>query len=239
VNDQYVQSQARPDSQHEARVTPQFGHNNGEIHMMQSAHQLRYSGVCAMTGGVLAIVLTFPFAAAYARAYPGFDEPPFWLPALQPVLRPLLTFDSSITVYNLYGRIFEFVYLLILPAVITLHFAQRNATNARMPWSFGVIVAGLIIAFVGVAGDYWADGAGWLIELIGLLVLLVGTTLFGITALYAAYIPSWSAWLLILAGPGALGATWLIGHIPSGPTLLFAIAWAIVGYVLWQRGGPH
>jgi hypothetical protein len=32
-----------------------------------------------MAGGILAIVLTFPFAAAYAQAYPGFDVPPFWL----------------------------------------------------------------------------------------------------------------------------------------------------------------
>ena len=207
--------------------------------MIPSVSPLRFSGLCAMAGGVLAIVLTFPFSAAYARAYPGFDVPPFWLPALQPILRPLLTFDSSVTVYNLYGRMFEFVYLLILPAVIGLHFVQRNATGANAHWSFGVLVTGLIVSFIGVAGDYWADGAGWGIELVGLLVLLVGTTLFGITALRAACIPPWSAWLLILAGPGALGATWLIGHIPSGPTFLFAISWVIIGYLLWKRDVYH
>jgi hypothetical protein len=204
-----------------------------------SALQLRYSGLCAMVGGVLSTVLTFPFAAAYERAYPGFDVPPFWLPALSPILRPLLTFDAPVAVYNLYGRIFEFVYLLILPAVIGLHSVQRNTTSARSNWSFGILTGGLIISFVGVAGDYWADGAGWGIELVGLLVLLVGATLFGVTALRAAYIPPWSAWLLILAGPGALGATWLIGHIPSGPTFLFAMSWVIIGYVLWQRDVSH
>jgi hypothetical protein len=207
--------------------------------MISSVSLLRLSGLSAMAGGVLAIVLTIPFSAAYARAYPGFDVPPFWLPAVQPLLRPLLTFDSSVAVYNLYGRMFEFVYLLILPAVISLRVMQRNAPGANAPWSFGILVTGLIVSFLGVAGDYWADGAGWGIELVGLLVLLIGATLFGVTALRAAYIPPWSAWLLILAGPGAIGATWLIGHIPSGPTFLFAVSWVIIGYLLWKQDVNH
>ncbi len=191
-----------------------------------------------MLGGILAVALTLPFAVAYGRAYPGFDVPPFWVPAVRSALAPILTFASPVAVYNTYGRIFEFVYLLILPGVIGLHSVQKSASGRFERWATGVLVTGLLVSFVGVAGDYWGDGWGFGIELVGLLVLLVGTTLVGIASLRAKQIPAWSAWLAIVGGPGAIAATLLIGHIPSGPTFLFACAWAAVGYLLWLQCLP-
>jgi hypothetical protein len=188
-----------------------------------------------MIGGVIAVLLTFPFAAAYFQAYPGFDAPPFWLSAFRSGFEPLLTFDTSVTVYTTYGRVFNVVYLLILPGVVGLHVLQQKAGGRFERGAFGVLVLGLVTSFVGVAGDYWADGAGWAVELVGLLVLLIGTTLFGISGVRAKQIPIWSAWLLIISGPGALVATWLIGHIPSGPTFLFACTWIALGYLLWRH----
>jgi hypothetical protein len=188
-----------------------------------------------MVGGMLTVILTFPFAAAYFHAYGGVDVPPLWLPAVRSSFDPLLTFASPVAVYTTYGRVFEFVYLLILPGVVGLHALQRQANNGFEKWGCGILIIGLVMSFIGVAGDYWADGAGWGIELLGLLVLLIGTTLFGITSVRAKRIPPWSAGLLIVAGPVALGATWLIGHIPSGPTFLFAAAWVVLGYILWHQ----
>jgi len=199
-----------------------------------SAQHIRWSGFVAMVGGVLAVVLTLPFAAAYFQAYPGFDVPPFWLSAVRSGFEPLLTFDSPTRLYSTYGRIFEVVYLLILPGVVGLHAIQREASGRFERWAFGVLVSGLVTSFVGVAGDYWADGMGFGIELVGLLVLLVGTTLFGIATLRAKQVPTWSAWLLIIAGPGAIVATWVIGHLPSGPTFLFACSWVVLGGILSQ-----
>jgi hypothetical protein len=186
---------------------------------------------------MLGILLTLPFAAAYFRAYPGFDAPPRWLPSVQPILGRLLTFAPAISVYTMYGRLFEFVYLLILPGVFGLHALHARASDRFEQWGFWCVVGGLIVSFVGVAGDYWADGAGFTLELVGLLVLLIGTTIFGSATVRARRIPTWSAWLLIIAGPGALPATWFIGHLPSGPTFLFAFAWVIIGYMLWQGKG--
>jgi hypothetical protein len=97
--------------------------------MVLSVQQIRWSGFIAMVGGVLGVILTLPFAAAYHRAYPGFDVPPFWLPAFLSAFGSLLTFTSPIAAYNLYGRVFEFVYLLILPGVVGLHFLQRRAND--------------------------------------------------------------------------------------------------------------
>src|SRR5688572_14523544 len=104
--------------------------------MVLSTQQIRWSGFIAMVGGVLGVILTLPFAAAYERAYPGFGVPPFWLPAFLSTFSSVLTFASPVTVYNLYGRIFEFVYLLILPGVVALHSLQRKAKDDSSRWGF-------------------------------------------------------------------------------------------------------
>src|SRR5687768_16342895 len=114
---------------------------------------LAWAGLAAVMGGVLAIVLTPPFASAYFAAYPGFDVPPLWLAFLRPALMPWLTFAPPIRVYNLYGRVYELVYLLLLPAVFGVHRLRRTTTGRAEKWGFVMVVVGLICSFVGVAGD--------------------------------------------------------------------------------------
>jgi hypothetical protein len=196
-----------------------------------------WAGLAALLGGLTAIILTAPFATAYFSAYPGSDIPPFWLPRLKPTLEPLLTFVSPVMVYNVYGRIFNLVYLLFLPAAFGLHHLHQEASSRIEKWGFAILVVGLLATFIGVAGDYWADGAGFFIELLGLLTLAIGATLYGVALLRSKVVPSWCAWLLVACGPGVFVFFPLIGHIPSGPTFLFAIAWLIVGYILLFKQG--
>ena len=49
-------------------------------------NRIRWSGLLALLGGMLGILLTLPFAAAYFRAYPGFEAPPRWLPSVELML---------------------------------------------------------------------------------------------------------------------------------------------------------
>jgi len=193
---------------------------------------ISWTGLAAILGGLMAISLTAPFAIAYFSAYAGYDIPPFWLPLLKPALSSWLTFASPIEVYNVYGRIFDLVYLLFLPAVFGLHYLHQGAGRRIEKWGFRLLVVGLLSAFIGVAGDYWADGAGFIIEMLGLLILAIGATVYGVALLRSKVIPSWCAWLVVVCGPGTVVFFSLIGHIPSGPTFLFAISWLIVGCVL-------
>jgi hypothetical protein len=193
---------------------------------------ISWAGLAAILGGLTAIILTAPFATAYFSAYPGFDIPPFWLPRLKTALGSLLTFASPKVVYNVYGRVFNLVYLLFLPAAFGLHHLHQGASSRIEKWGFAILVVGLLATFIGVAGDYWADGAGFFIELLGLLTLAIGATLYGVALLLSKVVPSWCAWLLVACGPGVFVFFPLIGHIPSGPTFLFATAWLIVGYIL-------
>lgn len=182
-------------------------------------------------GGLLAVVLTLPFASAFFVAYPE-DAPPGWIESLRPELGSLLTFSDPYAVYELYGRVYNLVYLLILPAVVGLHHPHRATGSPKETRAFRVLVTGLIATSIGVAGDYWLNGLGFPIEVLGLLAVIVGTTLYGVATLRSGVLPAWSAWLLIAGGPGAFAGTALIRHIPSGPTLLFAVSWLAVGVLL-------
>ena len=61
--------------------------------------------------------------------------------------------------------------------------------------------------------------------------------MYGVALLRSAVVPSWCAWLLVSCGPGAVASMLLIGHIPSGPTVPFAITWVVVGFMLLFRKG--
>lgn len=198
----------------------------------------------------MAIALTPPFVTAYFSAYPGHNVPPFWIDSLKPALGSLLTFASPEVVYDVYGRVFDVVYLLFLPAAFGLHHLHQGASSRIEKGGFGILVVGLLASFIGVAGDYWANGAGFFMELLGLLILAIGATLYGVALLRSKVIPSWSAWLLVACGPGAFVfvpltamsslPTYLYAislGFPEGPTFLFAISWVILGSMLFFNRG--
>ncbi|MEK7328896.1 MAG: hypothetical protein AAB217_26930 [Chloroflexota bacterium] len=196
---------------------------------------ISWAGFLAIVGGSLAILLTAPFATAYYAAYPGFDIPPVWLPSVRLVLRPLLTFASPVEVYNLYGRVFNLVYLLFLPAILGLHHLHQGTGKRLEPWGFGLLVVGLLATFIGVAGDYWLDGITFFLELLGLLILSIGAVVYGVAIVRSKVLPGWCGWLLVSCLPGVFVFLQLIGHIPSGPTLPFAIVWLVIGYLLLRK----
>ena len=189
-----------------------------------------------MLGGVVAILLTPPFATAYFLAYPGEDTLPFWHDALEPRLDPLLTFASSEAVYATYGRVYNLVYLLFIPLVVVLHRAVAPAPGRLERRGYVVLVSGLIATTLGVAGDYWGNGIGFPLEVLGLLLMVVGVTMWGAALVPNEVVPDSWAWLLVSCGPAAFATTALAGHLPSGPTLSFAIGWLVLGCLLMARG---
>ena len=196
--------------------------------------QRRRAGAAAIIGSLLALVLTLPFASAFFSAYPGDDVPPFWRAPFLPTLRPLLTFAPPVAVYNLYGRVYELVYLLFLPATVVLHRLHQGNSGRLERWGFALLIGGLVLTFIGVAGDYWANGLTFVLSLLGLLVLAAGTTLYGLVLWRSGVLPRRVSWLFLACLPGVFVGSWLTGHIPSGPTLPFALAWLALGAALWR-----
>ena len=196
---------------------------------MLSSGLIRWGGLAAMLSGMLGIVLT-------------------------PILTYLWTSYSDM--YLAYSRAYFLVYLGCLVGLMGLN-AQRKRSSGQSTTeklSIGITFAGLALSLVGDILAYWGDvlggelvaggefttiqADGFIIEMLGLLLLLVGTVflgvtyLFGVTYLWANVLPRLLAWLLILAGPGGVLLSAL--HAPSGTMLLFCSAWVALGYALWS-----
>jgi hypothetical protein len=197
--------------------------------LVRTRWQMQSAGWAAIVGGVTAFLMTPLFATAYFLAYPGEDPLPFWYDAVRPRLDPLLTFASSETVYATYGRIYNLVFLLFIPVVVVMHGAHASSPSRLEKRGYAVLMCGLIATAVGVAGDYWGDGIGFGIELLGLLSMIVGVTVWGIALVRGKVVPASWAWLMVICGPAAIASLVFIGHVPSGPTISFAVVWFVVG----------
>jgi hypothetical protein len=188
-----------------------------------SSGLIRLGGLAAMLAGVLGIVLT-------------------------PILSYLWATYSD--AYLSYGKAYFLVYLGCLAGLMGLN-AQRQGSPGQPKTEklgIGITFAGLAISVVGDILAYWGDifggelvaggeftaiqADGFIIEMLGLLLLLVGSVILGVTYLRAKVLPRSLAWLLILAGLGGVLLSAL--HVPSGTMLLFCFAWVALGYLLWS-----
>lgn len=74
---------------------------------------------------------------------------------------------------------------------------------------------------------------GFAISAPGLVILLVGSTLFGIGLLRARAAPPAGPWLLALSIPLVLACTILIGHLSAG-LIPLDLAWIALGWWAWS-----
>lgn len=187
-----------------------------------------------MVGGVLALLLTPPFASAYL----GWAEesPTPLIDTLRSAVDPLLGFASVDTVYQIYGRLYLLAALLMLAGLVVLR-PQVAGHLGRLGDRGLVVLVGWVMFVVGLVGDYVIGenfgevlhGLSFTVEGLGILVLLVGALLVGAGARRTGVLPAPVAWLLILALPLAIIGTFLIGHLPSGPMLGVSAAWVGLG----------
>jgi hypothetical protein len=180
---------------------------------------VRFSGLAAILGGVLGIVLT-------------------------PILTYLWAAYSD--VYGYFGRAYFLVFLGCLSGLAGLYARRRTSigplttSDDSEGWVFVLVFVGLVLALVGDILEYWggkpgegfttAQIKGFGVEIAGLVVVLFGSVAFGVIYRRANVLPRFMPWLLIAAGP--VGLVLSIPHIPSGTMFLFCCAWVVLGYLL-------
>jgi hypothetical protein len=162
-------------------------------------------------------------------------EPTEWL---REPLEPLLDWSSPDTVYVTYGKIILVPLIGFLLGLLAVHAAQRPIAAGLERWGFRIALVGNVVAIVGTLVEYWLEEVdlGFAIGAPGLLVLLVGSTLFGIATLRARSAARAGAWLLALSLPLLLTCTLLIGHLSAGLVPL-DLAWIALGW--WVLSLPQ
>ena len=213
----------------------------------------RWGGAAAIMGGILGVVLT-PFMAsiwAFEGGTAVWEDKLQWLVRIfGPVLEQagFLTFAPEHVVYYTYGRFYFLVYLLILGGVIAFHAALPQSVQdyGNLRERYRLLILGLSIALVGDIGGYLGNSepdfnsiqaAGAFIEIVGLIVILGGSLIYGRGLLKAGIDPHWPAWLLILSAPaGILGMFLLVYYFPNGPMFFFCSTWIVLGYWTLNQG---
>jgi hypothetical protein len=205
----------------------------------------RFAGWASIASAVVGVLVT-PFMASVWE----YDYLVVWsrTSTVTRVFGPILeswgalSFGSGDLPYEVYGKFFVFVYVLMLPIVRYVHVLQStSATSAWERRTWRVLWIALIVAAVGDGMSYWGIslpepvgdflwGGGFGVELLALLVVLVTTTIYGIVSIRIRVIPIWSAVLLTAIIPilwfSLAGLTW---YLPNGVVVPMSIIWAAIG----------
>ena len=207
---------------------------------------MRWSGLAALLGGLLCLLLT----PIQASIFSGADSPPFVL-ATEPLLDLADTIHGifgprfGLDEYYFYGRMFFLVYLGAIAGLVGLHALQSGGERRERTW-FRVLLIGLVLALVSDIVAYWGgsgdisespvQGLGFTFEMLAVIAVLIGSVLYGRVTLRGNAVPGWAAWLLVIASPAAVPVVFLTNYIPHGAVLPFSLAMASVGYFLLRRG---
>jgi hypothetical protein len=198
----------------------------------------KLAGILATVAAACGLLITPVFAAAFFQAYQPGDLPA-WLSTVVRAFPGLLDFTSDERVYQVYGRIYSFVIPLTLAALLILN-VEPNPPSRLARWGWRIFFAGTVMGGLGIIGDYWPDpnsfliGIGFLIDLIGTLVMWAGAILLGAAIVRRRHLPRWIGFALIGIVPGGILGFAILGHIPSGPWLGSVIFCLAMGVRLLQ-----
>jgi len=206
--------------------------------------QVRWAGLAAMVGGALGLAFAPLYSLAYFASSDGAaDANSPWVRALadpaRNLLDPLLSFASADVVRETYFKLFLFIVVGVLVGVVGLHARQAHAGGRLEQWGFRVSFVGLLLLSIGALIGYWPPLLGFIFVAFivpGLLLLVVGSVLFGLGTWRAGVAPRLGAGLLIVGGPAVL----LISEVATlgGGLDVIYLAWVVLGQSLWSMPEP-
>jgi hypothetical protein len=208
-----------------------------------SPDQVRLTGLAAMVGGALGVLVSPLYSLAYFAGTDGGAPSAesalvqAWAEPAGDLLGPLLTFASPDDVYLTYGKLLLVVWIGMLAGFVGLHARHAGQGGRLERWGFRASFLGLLLLVIGAFGAYWlgfveASFVAFLVP--GLLFFTFGSSIFGLGTWRAGVAPRIGALLLVVGGfPG----TFLISEIATlgGGLVLVYLAWVVLGHALWSE----
>lgn len=206
---------------------------------------LRNACLAAIAGAILGVALTPFMACAWAYDAAGsWDDATLLERTIGPTLESwgVLDFGYKDLPYELYGKGFFLVYLLMIPVVRHLHAAHlatdRSGTFELWPWR--AIHGALFVGGVGDFVAYWGvsipsfvgnvvAALGFMPEILAILTLLLATPVYGIASWRIGVLPKWVCVLLMLSLPAAiLMLSTVSDYVPTSPIAPLSLIWAAI-----------
>jgi hypothetical protein len=152
----------------------------------------------------------------------------WWAVPAARALRPLLDWASPTTVYLSYGKLFLPIMLATTVFAFVVH--RARAPLGFEKWAWRIALSSYVLITASVLGDFWTpwtDLSFAVLDIPGLLVGLIGSTLLGIALLRRDFRPRSTAWLLATF---VFSAVALDSVIAMGAVLLPLLwAWGLAG----------
>jgi membrane-associated phospholipid phosphatase len=209
-----------------------------------SGERLRWGGIAALTGGVLALMIPPFMGIAMCQDWGGSYT--IGSSCGGPVVR-LLGYALAEAVppgsYQKFGMMYMGVYALILTGALTLRFLTLPSPGRSLTTvGFKLVQVGLVMNLFGNFGDYWLGervlGQPWwglsfgIGTILGLLVYWVGTILAGIGSIRSGSLPRPASWVLAIGPVAGIPFSLLVHNLPSGPTTASGLTWIILGIAM-------
>lgn len=189
-----------------------------------------------VVGGLVCLAVTPQFATAYYFAHGrggGETPPPDWISGIG--WPSLFSGFDNVSTYNSFGLVFGFGLLVV---AVSLGVVVRGRTG-KGPWerrAWWMVVGGLGAVAVGSLSEYgipedvFDPGNGFALELLGFMVVALGTILLGWAVHRESGVGAVASTGIALIGPvGIVVGTAVIGHLPSGPASFLMVASIILG----------
>jgi hypothetical protein len=160
-----------------------------------------------------------------------------WSDPAREFFRPLLDWSNPDAVYLTYGKIWFPVFAAFTACAYVLYRRRRPVGFEKFAWRFALV--GYVWATVAVLVSYWTqwthttavlDLAFLFLDIPGLLLTVIGSTVLGISLLRRGFRPRVTAWLLALTLPLTLGIQ-MFTSMGSG-ALPVMFAFGIAGHQL-------
>jgi hypothetical protein len=205
--------------------------------MLESPETQRRIGRFAWAMAWAGLVLSPLHAMSRHNTVDGKEDLQVWTTRVwsdpgRKALAPLLDWADPDTVYLTYGKLWLPVFLGFTLAAFVVYRNRRPHGFER--WAWRIALVGYVYACLSVALDYWTQLADYnaffepafVIGLPGIPILMVGSTMVGITLLRRGFRPRATGWLLALAFPLAIGIVQFtsLGSIVLPVAFAFGIA---------------
>jgi hypothetical protein len=160
-----------------------------------------------------------------------------WSDPAREFFRPLLDWSNPDAVYLTYGKIWFPVFAAFTACAFVLYRRRRPRGFEKFAWRFALV--GYVWATIAVLVSYWTqwthttavlDLAFLFLDIPGLLLTVLGSTVLGITLLLRGFRPRVTAWLLALTLPLTF-AIQMVTSMGSG-ALPVMFAFGIAGHQL-------
>ena len=172
---------------------------------------------------------------------------PGWIDTVFPSIAVLFSFGTPVELWVIYGTIYSLALTLMLIGLISLWRTIKGKVNKTQKVSYLILMIGFMMVWSGDAvhtatwhqnglttptpGTNLVANTGYAVHMMGMNLVLIGSLVFGISALTKKLLAPWLAWLFILITPSApVVSLTLFPTSPSGGLWFFSMIIVLLGY---------